>query len=698
MIRSFVIILICSIGFNTCFSAGKKDDAGITRLHKNLIENLLNDKQSEDKIYESLSQLKEDGSFSDIDYADKTSGGWLTYKHLGRLLNMAILYKSPKSANYNNPETKKQIFKVLDYWLSNDFINPNWWYPEIGVPKLIGQAMILLQDELSPEELQSGLKILNRSTIKHTGQNKVWLSGNVVYRSLLTRDSEMINKAAKSIAEEIAVTENEGIQPDFSFHQHGHQQQFGNYGLSFAGDMVKWASIFEGTEFAFNENKIKILRNYLRDGLKWIVWNNRFDISGCGRQLFPNAQIGKALTVAGIFSEAQAADPSFANNYKTDLNPFEGNKHFWRSDMTVHRRTGFYASVKMSSRRVKGYEIINGENIQGYHMGDGATCFYQSGDEYLDIFPFWDWKKIPGITAFQDQEKLPQKNELLNRSDFVGGVSDGMNGIAAMKYNRDSLTANKSWFFFNDAIICLGSGIKAQISKDVVTSVNQSFLKGEVQVSLNGKTSSLEKGLHDLNKVNWVIQDQWGYYFPGSLTLRLENQQRSGAWTRVAAYMSPKELTTDIFQLWIDHEVKPTNASYSYYILPSATRANIQKRANELKIIANKEDLQAVTTKNGKLSGVVFYRPGSCQIENGMKISSDTPCLVLISGNKTNIQLSVSDPTHLQKSIKLTLSGKYMSKEPGFASFDSAKNITAFSISLPTKGDAGKSITFDLRQ
>lgn len=679
-------------------SAVTKGNADMIRLRKNLIANLLNDKQGSERNDEGLSKLKDDGSFSDVNYQDKTSGSWQTYKHLGRLLNMAVLYKSPKSSYYNNPELKEQVFKVLDYWLKNDFINPNWWYPEIGVPKLLGQTMILLKDEISAEELQSGLKILNRSEIKYTGQNKVWLSGNVVYRSMLIGDSEMIKKAAKSISEEIAVSENEGIQPDFSFHQHGHQQQFGNYGLSFAGDMVKWASIFEGTQFAFDSDKIGILRNYLRNGLRWVVWNNRFDIGGCGRQLFPNAQIGKARSLAGIFAEAQAADPAFANSYKTDLGAFDGNIHFWCSDMMVHRRSGFYSSVKMSSKRVKGYEVVNSENLQGYHLGDGATLFYQSGDEYLDIFPFWDWKKIPGITAYQDNERLPQTNTNLNLSDFVGGVSNGMNGIAAMKYNRDSLTANKSWFFFDDAVICLGAGIKAQIDKDVATSVNQSLLKGGVQISSNTKNSLLNKGLHDLNNVNWVIQDKWGYYFPGSASLKLENQQLSGAWNSVAAYLSPNVVTTNIFQLWIDHGVKPNDASYSYFVFPSASTENIQKRANELRIIENKENIQAVAAKDGKLLGIVFYQPGTCQIEPDRKISADTPCLIFLSSEKSNIQLSVSDPTHLQSRVNLILSGKYTSSEGIIANYDQTNNLTTLTIQFPSNGDAGKSVTMSINK
>jgi chondroitin AC lyase len=505
----------------------------------------------------------------------------------------------------------------------------------------------------------------------------------------------MIQKAAQSIADEIMISENEGIQPDYSFHQHGHQLQFGNYGLSYGSDMIKWASIFEGTEFAFSPAKIEILRGYLRNGLRWMVWHDRFDISGCGRQLFQNAQIGKARNVAAIFAEAQAADPAYANQYKTDLQNLTGNTHFWRSDMTVHRRDGFYASVKMSSNRVKGYEVINSENIQGYHTGDGATIFYQSGDEYTDIFPFWDWKKIPGITAYQDNGKLPMTNESKNKSDFVGGVSDGNNGIAVLNLNRDSLMANKSWFFFNDAVICLGSGITAGLNKDVSTTVNQSLLKGSVLVSSNGKVSEISKGDHDLKKINWILHDNWWYYFPGTSSLHLENQERKGAWNRVVAPMSSHELTTEIFQVNLDHGLKPSDAAYAYYVFPAAQKNTIRKRAKAIKIITNNKDRQAVMTTDGKFSGVIFYKPSNCQLGR-LEINSSAACVVLLSSEKNKLQLSVSDPTHLQKNLQLSLSGKYILSESGIAEYDSMKNCTVFFINLPQKGEAGKTIVLNL--
>jgi len=40
-------------------------------------------------------------------------------------------------------------------------------------------------------------------------------------------------------------------------------------------------------------------------------------------------------------------------------------------------------------------------------------------------------------------------------------VSDGSYGLAACDFERDGLTARKSWFFFDDEIVCLGAGIMA---------------------------------------------------------------------------------------------------------------------------------------------------------------------------------------------------------------------------------------------
>ena len=697
MKKLIAIFILCSlVNFGRLGAANPlQQDSGIELLRKNFKYSILSKQPTQAQIDKILSLLKPDGSFSDLDYSDRTRGGWSLNDHLSRLLSMTISWKSPQSAYFQTSKLKMPLFSMLDYWLKNDFINPNWWYPEIGVPRVLGQTLVLLKDDLSEKEMVDGLKIMDRAKIGKTGQNKVWLAENVIYRSLLTNDAKQIELAVQAITEEIVVTTNEGIQPDFSFHQHGPQQQFGNYGLAYAGDMTELAVVFGGTPFAFAPEKLAILRNYLLKGLKWVIYKNKFDISACGRQLFPNAQTGKARSLSNIYQEMPLADPDFKGQYLAAMDDFEGNIHFNRSDMTIHRRKDFYTSVKMASNRVAGAESCNSENIQGYYMGDGATFFYQSGDEYLDIFPFWDWKKIPGITTYQDDRVLPvlTASGYRLKTDFVGGVSDGWNGLAAIQYQREGLNAFKSWFYFDDAVVCLGSGISTDQDKVVTTSVNQSLLKGEVLVSQKGKKSALKNGSRNLENVDWVIHDKWGYYFPGSVKLNIENGERTGSWSHVVAPMSDKVITTNVFQLWYDHGNKPKDAMYAYIVFPKASADNIENRGSELKIIANNAAVQAVTTKDKNLTGIVFYKNGSCQISPVLTISSDNPCIVLLDTRQGNEKISISDPTQLQSNIKLTITGKTIYKTGGEISYDQAKKLTTILVNVPKGGEAGETVS-----
>ena len=44
-------------------------------------------------------------------------------------------------------------------------------------------------------------------------------------------------------------------------------------------------------------------------------------------------------------------------------------------------------------------------------MADGATYIYKDDKEYLDIFPLWDWRKLPGVTAFEDNAPMHIPNK-----------------------------------------------------------------------------------------------------------------------------------------------------------------------------------------------------------------------------------------------------------------------------------------------
>lgn len=670
------------------YTFGKQYPSSLQQLHKNVLDNILTDFPNAKETENLLGSLLENGSWADVDYTSKERGGWPTANHIYRILDLARAYRSPQSSIFENKKASAKIHKALNYWFDSDFQCPNWWYPEIGVPMSLAPAMILMEDELSQTEKEKGVKILDRAKIGMTGQNKVWLSGNVLLKSLLLRDEETISKAAQSIQEELVVSTGEGVQPDWSYHQHGPQLQFGNYGLAYVGDMIKWIAILRQTPFQFDESKIFVLRNYLLEGQQWVSWRNYYDISSCGRQLFPNAQRSKASSLAQDLSLMETLDPQYAPDYKKANNyqTLTGNRHFWRSDIQVQRSPEYYFSVKMCSERVIGAESCNSENIQGYYMGDGATFLYQTQKEYEDIFPYWDWKKIPGTTVQQNNEALPVLTARGYRitSDFVGGVSDGINGIAAMNYVRNGLSAHKAWFMFDDKIVCLGAGISAEENLPVVTSVNQSFLHGPIH-SDTGK-SGLEKMSGKL-KLNWLIHDQIGYFFPGVSEVNLHTGEVEGSWNWVASRYPNMTTKANLFHLWMEHGTNPQGASYAYILVPHASSDLLESmKKKPVFAIKNEPEMQEVLSTDGTIGGIVFYKARGSAAFGG--ISVDQACVVMVKKTGKGLVLSVADPTQKLQSLKLTF-GKRFSTE-------NDANTNELKIELPANEMAGKSVIVDL--
>lgn len=700
--RSFrlIIILWAFTAIVSVTNAQQKTvyNSDLEQLHKNVINEILSGPADADRAKQLSEQLNDKGEWPNVDYTSKQRGDWPTADHLNQMQVLTKAYQKQGSPLYHNTALLAKINLALNYWLNNDFQNPNWWYPQIGVPMYLAPSLILMEDELSPDQMAKGIKILDRAKIGMTGQNKVWLSGNVLLKSMLIRDVETIRKASASIQEELKVSLNEGIQPDGSFHQHGPQIQFGNYGLAYVGDMIKWVRILRNTPFQFDEHKISILRNYLLQGQQWVVWKNQMDISACGRQLFVNAQESKARNLSGFLKQMESLDPTYAEAYKK-ANQYEtliGNKHFWRSDYQIQRTPEYYFSVKMCSERVIGAESCNSENIRGYYLGDGATYLFQSGDEYENIFPYWDWKKIPGTTTKQDDKELPvlTASGYRIKSSFVGGVSDGKTGIAAMDYIRDGVSARKSWFLFNNRILCLGAGISSASGFPVTTSVNQSFLKGETTVKTSSE-KAVSVGTSETIQPLWVLNNQTGYYFPAGGSLHLDAKKVDGSWNHVASMYKDEIVKADIFSLWFEHGTDPVDQSYAYLIIPGANLASMSKMEKQFpfRIVKNDKEQQVIIATDETIGGAVFYKAGKSELFGG--IETDQPCIVMVKKDKNAYVLSVSDPTQKLSQIRLSLKGNYQTSNSQ-ATVLHKQGISEISVILPLGDEAGKTVLLSL--
>ena len=121
--------------------------------------------------------IKAEGSlkFADVDYEDKTLSEWKTPEHLRRACKIAA--SGGKEKLKNDKEFRDTVLSLFDFWLKNDFTNPNWWHNQIGVPRLVSYLCLFLRDYLSDEQKEMCEKILLRGSLGGNAAINSWDRG-----------------------------------------------------------------------------------------------------------------------------------------------------------------------------------------------------------------------------------------------------------------------------------------------------------------------------------------------------------------------------------------------------------------------------------------------------------------------------------------------------------------------------------------
>jgi chondroitin AC lyase len=569
--------------------------------------------------------------WNDIDYSDPTRGRWPATLHVTRMYALAKLYKAGNEKWKDSAQLKTLLHSAMGWWYDNMPKCPNWWHNDIGVPKKFTAVLLMLRDELSQAEIDGGLKILERSKFGRTGQNKVALAGNNLMKGLLIDDEELVIKARDYIAEEMCMTETEGIQDDWSFHQHGPQIQFGNYGLAYAEGLSFWLRVLKGTAYDFTAGQKEIVSNMMKEGICWSVYGGVMDPSYCGRQNFIDAGPGKAYSLAVAAQNLSAAIDSekdfYARVSRENLLPAEyqntltGARYYWRSDCGIYRTPKWYSSVRMHSDRTIGFEFTNKENTLANFSADGAVLLMQDAEEFENIFACWDWRKVPGVTAYDDGKPIKCDDSAqgkLNNSSHVGGLVSEDVMCATMELNRDGLYALKSSFFFEDCIVCLGAGIKGSNPefKSITTAVDQIHLEGKV-----------------VAKDSWVWHAGRGYVALDGASMKVTTDLQKGKWDLIDPAFNDKWDECEVFKCWFEHPVDGSESSYAYAVVPDSSVSEVRKFA-KASVLRNDKDCQAV--KCGNAVAAVFHKAGEYMLD-GDRYVVDVPS-VMIKGGQSRLQ------------------------------------------------------------
>ena len=643
-----------------------------------------------------------DSTWHDIDYGSQQRGAWPPAFHVQRISQIARSYKTPTSPYYQSAAAQATLHQALNKWFDMKLVCPNWWYNEIGGPRLLSPALLLLDDELTDQERTKAIKYMKQARIGMTGQNRTWLAGNVLVRGLLKRNDSLVKVARDVIVAEVAVAADgkEGIQPDHSFHQHGPQQQFGNYGLAYVSGIASWGRMFQGTPYALSPEQTQVMRELIIGGMAKTVWKGMMDVSSCGRQLFPHTQEGKALAFGRVLLDMAVLDTAYAAKYhalydalirgrESGIN--NGYTHFRCSDMSVYRQSRWMATLKMSSRCTVGSEVVNSENLLSNQMADGALLLYKNGREYLNIAPVWDYTAIPGVTTAVDSDTCFHNGgykEFRGNTDFAGGVvsADSLYGVSAMIFERDGVRARKAWFFSPDYIICRGDSITGRSllgRKPVRTTVAQQLAGTPIRVTDNkGVTYVFRCGEPVvLTDGRWPVLVQHagvGYWFPDEATARNVEVflgPVTGNWRRFATMYDTTAVTENLFRITIGHGMEPVNAAYAYVIIPEIEGIDMRRLLRGKVPFHFSEGEMAVEWAANGRKDAVFFDSGTLRFDDGTLLEASEPAVVSVEPDGT---VRLSDPVQQNQPVRV------IQKKRGKA---------VVSVVLDTVGSRGKTLS-----
>lgn len=658
-----------------CTSGLQNDDFDILmkKIRDGVAENPNIDKALE--LYDDVQ-----GCFIDIDYARRDRTNWMPLIHVDRLYDFVFAYTHPKNSYYQNEDLYHKIVKGLEYWHHRNPHCNNWWYNQIAEPQKLGILLIQMRvgKRQIPEVLET--KVLQRMRkdgghpARWTGANRTDIALHWIYRACLQKNDVDLKTAVENVYSPLSYTVKEGFQHDNSYFQHGVQLYIGGYGDEILKGVTQVALYTKGTKYALDDERIQFLRHFMCGTYYQVIRGQYmlFDVLGRGVSRNNGTQKSHAALFAKRMLEL---DPAHIDEYNAIIARLEGRKsanygikplhtHYFRGDYALHVRPHYTFDVRMVSNRTMRCEYGNGENLKTYFMSDGCTNIVTEGDEYARIFPVWNWNRIPGVTAPQ-LDTIPRTVidwQTKGTSVFAGGVSDSLYGVSVYSYFDTyadiNTAAKKSWFFFDDEIICLGAGINSTAGVPVCTTINQCLLsKKEVILSQSKKHSVVKEGDFVYDSPEWVLHNGIGYVFPAGGNLFLSKKIQTGSWYSINHTESKNEQQQEVFTLGFNHGCNPRNATYAYIVVPGihSVRKMNHYRKSPVEILANTDSMQIVRHTKLGIWQMVFYKEGTFR-SGELSVSVDKACALMIKdGHSGNAELHIADPGQTQSCIKVKL-------------------------------------------
>ncbi|WP_343223416.1 polysaccharide lyase family 8 super-sandwich domain-containing protein [Paenibacillus solanacearum] len=206
--------------------------------------------------------------------------------------------------------------------------------------------------------------------------------------------------------------------------------------------------------------------------------------------------------------------------------------------------------------------------------------------------------------------------------------------------------AEKSYFFFDNEVIALGSGIRNDDGANATeTTLFQSMMNDPampIRVQSEQPVTEFPYRFEVTKDEKAWLMDPYGngYVIPHAGGLRVERKtqsspDQSGKKTASGAYSTA----------WIDHGASPKDAGYEYAVLVQAAPGQVKQYAEAPSYEVLRKDSGAHIVKHRKqqaLGYVIFDE--RTNIEGGVVRKTSRPSIIMEQETGSGIVLSVADP------------------------------------------------------
>lgn len=589
----------------------------------------------------------------------------------------------------------------------------NWYEWQVTAPGCINNICIMLYSSLTSTQIANWFAVVNKQQLQYgaglVGYNRIIACYIEILNGIINKDSAKIIEGRDQLSSVFDyVTSGEGTYSDGSMIQHTALIAYnGGYGSGLLDNLTKLTYIVAGSTYDITDPDLNNVYQWVYTAIEPLFYNNDMMDMVDGRGISSFKSDNKGLTSPGTiasfvarmaFSAPSSTDranfksmvkkwmqTATSPNAYTDLASIDVlvkvkdivadptvtpranlvmNKQYPNMDRAVHLRAGFAFGVSMCSSTVGNYETIGIQNLKGWHTGDGMTYLYNSdlGQYKNSFWPTVNSYRLPGTTVLQNTAAAENSQTVHSPFNQVGGTTiAGQYGATCMQYGSSDYTlrANKSWFMFDDEIICLGSGITSTDNKVVETIVENRQLNanGNNALTVNGTAKSTALGwsetMSGVNKIHLAGNNgsdtDIGYYFPTAVTIKGLRESRTDQWSSIDdKYPTDPEYFVDRTQrymtLWFDHGTNPNIKTYAYVLLPGKTSAQLDTYASNPNITVVENSTFAHCVKENTL-GIVAANFWWGTTRTADIITSNARSSVMIKTNPSDIEIAVSDPT-----------------------------------------------------